>query len=234
MKVTQLLWSLFLTMIITSCSKKPTTFNSLDEIPTSNKNLWLAYSKEKTTFKIWSPKATAVKLNFYITGNNSEIFKIHTLKVDEKGVWSATIKGDLNGTYYTYQTYIKDVWLEETPSIYAKAVGVNGNRAMVLDFDKTNPINWKQDSYINLKSMNDAVIYELHIRDITIQQEANSAYPGKYLGLIEKETKSPQNVKTAIDHIKELGITHVHLLPTFDHYSIDETNLEKPQFNWGV
>ena len=104
---------------------------------------------------------------------------------------------------------------------------------MVLDFETTNPKGWENDNYIELKSPNDAVIYELHIRDITIQKKANSTYPGKYLGLVEAGTKSPQNVTTAIDHIKEMGITHVHLLPTFDHYSIDETKLDTPQFNWG-
>jgi pullulanase len=220
-------------MQITSCTKRQTIFSSLDAYPKTTKSLWLAYSKEATTFKIWSPTAATVKLNLYKTGNNSDVFETHTLKVDEHGVWSKTIQGDLNGIYYTYQTYINNSWLTETPGIFAKAVGVNGNRAMVLDFDKTNPTNWKNDQYVKLKSPNDAIIYELHIRDITIQKEANSSFSGKYLGLIEKETKSPQNVSTAIDHIKELGITHVHLLPTFDHYSIDEINLEKPQFNWG-
>jgi pullulanase len=233
MKAIKILSFLFFMMQITSCSKRPTTFSSFDEYPTSEKNLWLKYSKEETTFKIWSPTATAVKLNFYKTGNNSEVFETHQLKDDENGVWEKTIKKDLHGTYYTYQIYVDDTWLEETPGVYAKAVGVNGNRAMVLNFDETNSKNWKKDTYVDLKSTNDAIIYELHIRDFTIQKEANSKFAGKYVGLIEKDSKSPLNVKTAIDHIKELGITHVHLLPTFDHYSIDETNLDKPQFNWG-
>ena len=220
-------------MLITSCSKRPTLFSSFDKYPTSNKNLWLKYSKEQTTFSIWSPRATAVKLNFYNTGNDSDVIETFALQDDENGVWSKTIQGDLHGTYYTFQTYINEKWNAETPGIYAKAVGVNGNRAMVLDFEATNPTNWKNDKYVDLKSPNDAIIYELHIRDITIQKEANSSYSGKYLGLVEKGTKSSENVATAIDHIKEMGITHVHLLPTFDHYSIDETNLDKPQFNWG-
>ncbi|MFY9243467.1 MAG: type I pullulanase [Polaribacter sp.] len=223
----------FLLMILASCTKNKTTFLSLDDYPTTENNLWLTYSKEKTTFKIWSPNAEAVKLNFYKTGNNSEVFETHQLKEDENGLWIQTVKGDLQGTYYTYQIYIDDKWLAETPGIYAKAVGVNGQRALVLDFDKTNPENWQNDKYVNLKYPNDAIIYELHIRDVTIQKEANSTFPGKYLGLVESGTKSTQNAATAIDHIKELGITHVHLLPTFDHYSIDESNLEKPQFNWG-
>ncbi|WP_343330588.1 type I pullulanase [Polaribacter staleyi] len=208
-------------------------FSSFEEYPTTDKSLWLDYSKEKTTFKIWSPKATAVKLNLYKTGNDSDAFDTVDLIEQENGIWLKTIDGDLDGTYYTYQTYIDGSWLNETPGIYAKAVGVNGNRAMVLNADKTNPKNWEKDKYVLLDVPNHAVIYELHIRNITIQKEANSSYPGKYLGLIEKGVKSTQDVPTAIDHIKRLGITHVHLLPTFDQYSIDETHLETPQFNWG-
>lgn len=220
-------------MIITSCSKRQTNFSTFNEYPTTQNNLWLIYSKEKTTFKIWSPKATAVKLNFYKTGNDSNVLETHQLKDDENGVYSKAIERDLHGIYYTYQIYTDDKWLSETPGIYAKAVGVNGNRAMVLNFDETNPKNWQNDNYVDLKSPNDAIIYELHIRDFTIQKGANSSFPGKYLGLVENGTKSNKNVATAIDHIKKLGITHVHLLPTFDNYSIDETNLKKPQFNWG-
>ncbi|TMM32192.1 type I pullulanase [Polaribacter aestuariivivens] len=233
MKVSQLFSFLLFMTLISSCKQRPTTFANFDAYPTTEKNLWLSHSKEATTFKIWSPTATAVKLNFYKTGNASDVFETHNLQDDENGVWSKTIKGDLHGTYYTYQVYINDTWLAETPGIYAKAVGVNGKKAMVLDFETTHPTNWKNDTYVTLKSPNDAIIYELHIRDITIQKDANSSFPGKYLGLVEKGTKSNLNISTAIDHIKQLGITHVHLLPTFDNYSIDETNLKKPQFNWG-
>ncbi|QVY65272.1 type I pullulanase [Polaribacter sp. Q13] len=213
--------------------QNPHTFSSFEEYPTTDKSLWLDYSKEQTTFKIWSPRATAVKLNLYKTGNDSEVFETLDLSPEENGVWFKTIEKDLDGIYYTYQTYIDDNWLTETPGIYAKAVGVNGNRAMVFNAENTNPKNWEQDTYVQLDVANNAIIYELHIRNITIQKEANSSYPGKYLGLIEKGVKSTQNVPTAIDHIIRLGITHVHLLPTFDQYSIDETDLGTPQFNWG-
>ncbi|WP_166386611.1 type I pullulanase [Polaribacter sp. 11A2H] len=208
-------------------------FSSFEEYPTTDKSLWLDYSKEETIFKIWSPRATAVKLNLYKTGNDSEVFETLDLIAEKNGLWQKKVQRDLNGTYYTYQTYIDDHWLTETPGIYAKAVGVNGNRAMVFNADETNPRNWNKDTYVELNVPNSAIIYELHIRNITIQKEANSSYPGKYLGLVEKGVKSTQNVPTAIDHIKRLGITHVHLLPTFDQYSIDETHLETPQFNWG-
>ena len=243
MKISTKVSFLFLIMVIGSCTKKTTKFSSFEEYPTTDKNLWLSYSKDATTFKIWSPRASEVKLNLYYKSNDSSVYTKPLLDVNKKGtyflkgnkdgLWTKTISEDLNGIYYTYQVFIDGNWLEETPGIYAKAVGVNGDRAMVLDFSTTNPDGWENDNYVSLKSPNDAIIYELHIRDLTIQPEANSSYPGKYLGLVESGTKSNQNVATAIDHIKEMGITHVHLLPTFDHYSIDETKLNEPQFNWG-
>ncbi|WP_397447648.1 type I pullulanase [Polaribacter sp. R77954] len=233
MKVNKILSFLFLFMFINACSNKTTLFSSFNDYPTTNKKLWLTYTKQATTFTIWSPRANAVKLHLYKTGNDTKAYESLALHIDENGVWFKTIHKDLVGVYYTYQIYIDGKWLNETPGIYAKAVGVNGNRAMILNMETTNPKEWENDNYVVLQSPNDAVIYELHIRDLTIQKEANSTYPGKYLGLVESGTKTEQNVSTAIDHIKEMGITHVHLLPTFDHYSIDETQLETPQFNWG-
>ncbi len=219
--------------MILSCSQRKTSFQSLDDFPTTEESLWLDYSKERTIFKIWSPTAQEVKLNFYEEGHGGESTATHKLNPDANGLWTKEIMGDLNGTYYTYQVQVEDRWLDETPGTYAQAVGVNGKRAMVLDLESTNPYGWETDKGPELKYPNEAIIYELHIRDLTIHPDAGSSYPGKYLGLIEKGTKSTQNVSTAIDHMKELGITHVHLLPTYDHYSIDETNLDKPQFNWG-
>lgn len=219
--------------MILSCSQRKTSFKSLDDFPTTEESLWLDYSKERTIFKIWSPTAQEVKLNFYEKGDGGESTAMHKLNPDANGLWTKEIMGDLNGTYYTYQVQVENKWLDETPGTYAQAVGVNGKRAMVLDLESTNPYGWETDKGPELKYPNEAIIYELHIRDLTIHPDAGSSYPGKYLGLIEKGTKSTQDVSTAIDHMKELGITHVHLLPTYDHYSIDETNLDKPQFNWG-
>ncbi|MDV7396706.1 type I pullulanase, partial [Arthrospira platensis SPKY1] len=119
------------------------------------------------------------------------------------------------------------------PGIYARAVGVNGRRAMVVDLERTDPDGWDADQGPGLNSPNDAVIYELHIRDMTIHPASGSGYPGKYLGLAEAGAKGPNGVSTGLDHIREMGVTHVHLLPAFDHYSIDETRLDQPQYNWG-
>jgi len=225
-------------MFITSCKEKSTYHPEIHDSYTDyktpeNKDLWLEYSKDATTFKIWSPVATKVQVRLYKSGNDGDAYETHQLEPSTHGKWTKTLEGDYDGTYYTYQIQVDGEWLEETPGIYAKAVGVNGNRAMVLDLERTNPEGWATDKGPSLKSPNDAVIYELHIRDMTIHPQSGSSMPGKYLGLVEQGTKGPNSVETGFDHLRDMGITHVHLLPTYDHYSIDETQLETPQYNWG-
>ena len=227
-----ILLCMFSTLFL-SCSQRKTTFTTLDDFPVTEESLWLDYSKEHTVFKVWSPTAEKVRVNFYEKGNDGDAYQTHDLNADAKGLWTKKVSGDLNGTYYTYQVQVGGKWLVETPGTYAQAVGVNGQRAMVLDLNTTNPKGWQDDRGPDIRYPNQAIIYELHIRDLTIHPQSGSSFPGKYLGLVEQGTKGPNDVATAIDHMKELGITHVHLLPTYDHYSIDETNLEKPQFNWG-
>jgi len=224
---------LLIIMLLTSCIGKDKP-NNLENTQTALKtSLWLDYSKKSTNFKLWSPTAESVKLNLYHEGIKGEPFETHQMKASSKGIWTIRLDGDLNGIYYTYQVKINDTWLEETPGIYAQAVGVNGKRAMVLDFESTNPDNWNNDKGLKLKYPSEAIIYELHIRDMTIHPQSGSSMPGKYLGLVEEGTKGPENISTGIDHIKDLGITHVHLLPTYDHYSINETKLDSAQYNWG-
>ena len=229
----QLLLILMSTLLY-SCSETKTQYTSFDDYPIpEGKNLWLDYQKDYAEFKLWSPTAKAVRLILYAEGNGGQSMATHSMEIATDGVWKKKVKGDLNGRYYTFQVNIDGNWLEETPGIYAKAVGVNGKRAMVLDFESTNPDGWKADKGPAIKYLNEAIIYELHIRDMTIHPESGSSLPGKYLGLVEEGTKGPNGVTTGIDHLKEMGITHVHLLPTFDHYAIDEAKLDSLQFNWG-
>ena len=224
---------LLLIMITTSCLNQTKTSISESSKTAIQTSLWLNYTKEASIFKLWSPTAENVKLNLYKNGFDNNAYEIYNLSTYINNVWELKLDGDLNGVYYTYQIMIDNKWLDETPGIYAQAVGVNGKRAMVLDLESTNPENWERDKGPSINKPNDAIIYELHIRDMTIQPQSGSSFPGKYLGLVETGTKGPNNVATGLDHLMELGITHVHLLPTYDHYSIDETNLETPQFNWG-
>ena len=227
------MYALVLSTIV-SCSEKKVTYTNFSEYPTPTEtNLWLDYTKEVTTFKVWSPIANKVQLHLYKNGDGGTPLETLPLNQKEQGIWTIQINRDLHGTYYTYQIMVDSIWLEETPGIYAKATGVNGKRAMVLDFETTNPEGWNRDKGSIIKYPNEAIIYELHIRDMTIHPKSGSTMPGTYLGLVEEGTRSTDSIVTGIDHLKNLGITHVHLLPTYDHYSIDETKLETPQFNWG-
>ncbi|WP_324025609.1 type I pullulanase [Maribacter sp. BPC-D8] len=219
--------------LFNSCNTKK-TITDFNKYPIPiNENLWIQYTEDATLFKLWSPNAEEVFLRLYKDGHDATVFSYYNLTKEHQGIWQTKVDGDLNGIYYTYQVKINDSWLDETPGIYAKAVGVNGNRAMVLDMETTNPNGWQKDTSPTLSTYNEAIIYELHVRDMTIHSQSGSSLPGTYLGLVEADTKGPTGVATGIDHLKELGITHVHLLPTLDHYAIDETNLDTPQFNWG-
>lgn len=197
-------------------------------------SLWLEYSKQASTFKLWSPNAELVRIHLYNNGTDGAAYQTVELSKNEfNSVWTTTLEGDFAGKYYTFQVQEKGSWLPETPGPYATAVGVNGNRAMVLDLESTNPAGWQNDQYVQLEKYNDAVLYELHIRDYSIHNSTSAQQKGKYLGLVEPNTTNSNGESTGIAHIKELGATHVHLLPTFDHYSIDESRLDEPQFNWG-
>ena len=229
------IFTFILIIMISSCSdKKLEQSQRSHTVEEADQGLWLSYTKDNTTFKLWSPDAEQVKVHLYKDGIEGESYESVDMKLDpEKGIWIKTLDNDLNGVYYTYQVKINGDWLHETPGIYAKAVGVNGQRAMVLDMSSTDPVNWKNDQGPQLTYPNEAVIYELHIRDMTIHPESGSNMPGTYLGLVEEGTKGPDGIATGIDHLKELGINYVHLLPTFDHYAINEQRLDSAQFNWG-
>ena len=177
--------------------------------------------------------ASAVKLRLYDAGNGGNAISIIDLDKATNGVWQTTVRHDLKNKYYTFQVMQDGKWLLEAPDIYAKAVGVNGHRGMVVDLHNTDPTGWTNDKKPLLKNFNDIIIYELHIRDISVDPNSGITNKGKFLGLTETGTKNPDGKATGLDHIKELGVTHVHILPAFDFNSVDETKLDQPQYNWG-
>lgn len=218
---------------MTACQNRP-SYESLTDYPVyEGTDLGLTYSPKSSSFRLWSPAAEEVKLNIYSAGNGDNLEMAYEMERDEAGTWLHQVKGDLNGKYYTYQVKQNGQWLQEKPDLYAVAVGVNGQRSMIVDLDETDPEGWQNDQRPALTNYNDIIIYELQIRDMTIHPSSGANQAGKYMGLVEEGTKSPKGLTTGIDHIKELGVTHVHLLPTFDHRSIDETRLDEPQYNWG-
>ncbi len=204
---------------------------------TYNGELGAVYSKIGTTFTLWAPTASDVKVALYGTDgkNNGEAEKVLPMTKGENGSWSLNLAGDQKGQFYNYLVTI-DGTTNEVVDPYAKAVGVNGNQGMVVDLASTNPEGWDEDTKPALEDPTDAIIYEMHIRDFSISDNSGISleYKGKYNGVWQEGTTIPgTDVKTGVDHLKELGVNVVHILPTFDHQSIDETKLDVPQFNWG-
>ncbi len=197
------------------------------------KDLGLTYSAKESRFRIWAPTATRAQLKLYSQPLGGAAIQTIELKRSIKGTWVTLLKGDHAGSYYTFCVEYNGQWLMEVPDPYAKAVGTNGQRAMVVDLKKTNPASWAKDKAPQLKNPTDAIIYELHIRDASIAANSGINNKGKYLGLTETGTKNKEGLTTGLDHIKELGVTHIHLLPFFDFFSVDESDTAKRQYNWG-
>ena len=204
------------------------------EFTYTGSDLGANWTKESTLFRVWAPTATAVRVNLYESGTPGTKDRIEQLEMtaDVNGTWIAQKEGDLNGVYYTYEVDVNGV-TNEACDPYAKAVGVNGKRAMVIDMDSTDPEGWAEDKGSHSGNITDAVIYELHVRDLSVNENSGITNKGKYLGLIETGTTSPDGIPTGLDHIKDLGVTHIHLLPSYDYGSVDETKLEDNAFNWG-
>ena len=196
-------------------------------------DLGLTYSHKLFLFCIWAPTATEAEIIFYEKGEGGIEFNRHSMTKKENGVWLTIIDHELKGKFYVFRVKIDGKWLAEVPDPYAKAVGVNGKRAMVVDLQETNPAGWEKDKSPLFKNATDAILYELHVRDASIATNSGIKNKGKYLGLTETGTKNQEGLSTGLDHIKELGVTHVHLLPCFDFYSIDERKPDKTQYNWG-
>ena len=209
-------------------------YNPYEKYPTySGKDLGVTYTTSKTTLKIWSPPAQEMKLKLYKTSLGNDLIEEINCTKDKTGVWTAVLNGDKKNIYYVFQAKIDGKWNAEEADPYAKAVGTNGKRGQIVNLSDTNPTGWNQDKKPAFKNPTDAVLYELHIRDLSSAANSGIKNKGKYLAFTEFGTKNSQGLSTGIDHIAEMGVTHVHLLPSFDYRSVDETKLNEPQFNWG-
>lgn len=195
----------------------------------------MIYSKVKTLFKLNAPttvnldgmtgattqidKKKQVEIHIYEDGQGGKAIKTIKMKASGENRWEATVKGDLKGKFYTF-----DIGKGETPGVFAKAVGVNGMRGAIVDMAETNPQGWENDQHPVIQSPADLVIYEMHWRDFSIDVSSGLKNKGKFLALTEPK---------AIEHLKNLGVNAVHILPSFDYASVDETKLDTPQYNWG-
>ncbi len=205
----------------------------LDNFPVYKGNdLGLTYTSSKSTFKVWAPPASAVTLFLYDLEGKPN-YASHKLKKGKNGVWSVKVNGNLEGKYYNFQVKVDSVFLAPSVDPYAKAVGTNGVLGQVVDMAKTNPPNWNSDKRPPLASPADIVLYELHLRDISIHPSSGIKNKGKYLGLAETGTKTVSGLTTGLDHFKELGVTHLHILPIFDFKSLDEAIPNNASYNWG-
>lgn len=195
----------------------------------------MIYSKVKTLFKLNAQttvnldgmtgattqidKKKQVEIHIYEDGQGGKAIKTIKMKASGENRWEATVKGDLKGKFYTF-----DIGKGETPGVFAKAVGVNGMRGAIVDMAETNPQGWENDQRPVIQSPADLVIYEMHWRDFSIDVSSGLKNKGKFLALTEPK---------AIEHLKSLGVNAVHILPSFDYASVDETKLDTPQYNWG-
>ena len=195
----------------------------------------MIYSKVKTLFNLNAPttvnldgmtgattqidKKKQVEIHIYEDGQGGKAIKTIKMKASGENRWEATVKGDLKGKFYTF-----DIGKGETPGVFAKAVGVNGMRGAIVDMAETNPQGWENDQRPVIQSPADLVIYEMHWRDFSIDVSSGLKNKGKFLALTEPK---------AIEHLKNLGVNAVHILPSFDYASVDETKLDTPQYNWG-
>ena len=190
------------------------------------------YSSSKTQFAFWSNAAEQMEVIIYddaVSDQNSVV----SLQKGANDFWTGTAKGDLAGKYYTVRSYQNGEWSPESPGIFAKAVSINGQRAAIIDMKKTDPEGWDKDVRPAMPDMTDIVVYETHLRDFTMSPNSGITNRGKFVAMTEERTVSAEGEATGIDHLKELGITHLQILPMFDYGSIDETTLEKNRYNWG-
>lgn len=179
----------------------------------------VVYSPQKTTFTLFAPDdAKQIIVRIYNEGMGGVPIETHRMTHSGRERWTTEVRGDQKGRFYTF-----DTGHGESAGIFAKAVGVNGIRGAIIDMKDTNPKGWERDRRPELRSAADLIIYEMHHRDFSIARE-ESNYPGKFLALTEP---------WAIDHLQSLGINAVHILPSFDYASVDETKPNKPQYNWG-
>lgn len=213
--------------------KHPYSTKQFNELYFYDKSdLGVTYSKEHTGFKVWAPTADKVAVKLYEEGLGDNFIKKISMYRGVAGTWELIVEEDLNEVYYTYEVTIEDT-VNETIDPYAKAAGANGIRGMILNLNRTNPKGWSEDKKPEFKEDTDAIIYELHVRDLSMNSDSGIKNKGKFLGIAETGTISTSGLTSGMDHMKELGITHVHLLPVFDYHTVDETQLQFPQFNWG-
>lgn len=198
-------------------------------------DLGVTFAGGNTNFRVWAPTAEKLELNLYTTGEakEGETAQVIEMTSDVKGTWVTSVSSNLAGKYYTYTAYFDGKVNKDIVDPYARTVGVNGQRGMILDLDTTDPAGWDSDQRHTYEKASDMSIYEVHVRDFSSDPDAQFANPGKYVAFTETGVKTQKGAKAGIDYLKDLGVTSVHILPSYDYGSVDETKLDQPQYNFG-
>lgn len=196
-------------------------------------DLELTYTPQGSVFRLWAPTADRARVNLYAAGEGGEPQERLEMERSDGGTWRVAVDRDLKGVFYTFQIETNGGWLAETPGIWARAVGVNGNRAAVIDLRDTDPEGWEADRAPEQKMYSDIILYELHHRDFSVAPDSGIENKGRFLALTESGTRTPEGEASGLDHLKELGVTHIHILPSFDFATVDESRLADKSYNWG-
>lgn len=197
-------------------------------------DLGMTYHEGTYTFKVWSPLAKEVHLNVYKTGDIQEDTFIKQYPMAQtNNVWTIDLTEEMDGLFYTY-SFDHNGWETEAPDLYSKAVGINGDRTAIVDLDETDPDGWENDGHVMQKSLTDAMIWEVHVEDFSIDSASGirPEYQGKYLGFTEEDTTlyNAGDFPTGLNYLSQLGVNYVHLLPIYDFVNEEE---DKTSYNWG-
>ncbi len=193
-------------------------------------DLGITYTPQQTRFRVWSPVAAWVKLLIYADEKTPQVEYEKDFTKDINGTWVAEVKGNLLGKYFVYKVAVNGK-VNKVVDPYTRGLSTNSHRGLIVDLAETDPPGWEVDKRVKLKKPQDAIIYELHVRDFSVSPFSGLKNKGKYLAFTEKGTRSPDGFNTGLDHLNELGITHIQLQPVFDYASVDETKFD--DYNWG-
>jgi len=220
--------------LLSSCNRTP-KYENFEEYPVyEGADLELTFSTQSSKFRVWAPTASEAKLLLYDKGEEGGAYQTLNMKKSDDGTWLLEVDENLQGKFYTFQIKVNEKWLDENPGIWVKATGVNGKRGAIINFAETNPDGWDNDVRPALNNFTDIVMYGLHLRDFSSSANSGIKNKGKYLSLTENGTKNSFGDATGIDHLKELGVTHINIAPCFDFADIDETKLKQNAYSWGT
>jgi pullulanase len=223
--------------VITACAVSPKTGSKVPDFaayPTyTGSDLGLTFVRGQASLRVWAPTAEALQLKLYAEGMGGEPMASYAMQKSAGGTWVQQLPARPPGRFYVVQATIAGQQMAEVPDPYVHAVGINGLRGALLDPATASPAGWPDDRRPELKQATDIVLGEAHVRDLSMHPQSGIAQKGKFLGLAETGTRGPEGVSTGLQHLQDLGITHLHLLPTNDFASVDESRLEENRYNWG-